>query len=1128
MAFSSQQIAQSFGAQTSMFAAQNAYAQQLAYPLQASVNPNAPPPPSVGAMMPPPPSLTSQAMGLTSGTVHPGTFGESLAANMASLGSNVGVPVAMGGLAIAGSMGTLGAAGRLLDPFSAGFSGFGVGRTLGGAGLRGIGMGAMGAGLFALPAMAVAAGVDAYAGAGMRGVQNQIGVNNMLRDNFNFVGGQGFMNRGFGTQQMGQIGEMLWNEARSNIFTNMGELNQIVAGGAQSGMFAGVRDVQEFGNKFRQLLDTLKTVQKELGGTLTEALKFAQEAKSVGIFRHADIAQFSTDIRTAMQTSGLSQEQLMHTAGQGAALARAVGGTGRQGAMGALRNTSTLAAAVNSGAIDQELLSEATGGLTGSAAVSAFVGSMMQKTARFTRMGRGRYSIFGLSNEDGTGLDAAQVARFSSGEMGVNELRRSAHRNVSGMGMAHARNMEGELRGAFLEQGGLAGQLGMLRMQLGDRVLDADDDVAQLILRRRYGMGRHEAKASLRLLQHQGTIANQELNDRMESGRSQEMATDIAQNRSWEAFKRRVGHSIAEGSGMNDLTGAGGRFITNIQKRVDEFTDSLFGVVRNRIDSTMRKSLDRIASGAASTGDIQLMRGFDYLNSLNNTVEGNVNPFAGGLLQGESAGRYLSRHGQGGGFAGLATRNMSKAELLERATNLSTAYAGGAATPAIQGKLDALNADEDSRRTARMQIERARRKSRETFGDESRWAQFIGGDDALAIIAFARINDIALDEEGGFNVRSDMLRGTYSSATREMHESALDEFRGSGRLWGTKFSRDEVSSVISNEKMNATLLKLAGAKGEEAQQLADQLLEQAQSMEGESGEIARSIAVRAQQDVARRGEVGLSVRRLAASERNVLAGGQVYTERMTRLSKLARVDSRYGDIVHSLRRGEGAGGYDLEEATRREDMLMENAVNMSEKGFKFRAEKLSELGDVGIRQLLAETRQRNLEEQFGGQARRGQRGARDAYLANFTGGMVSDMSFTVKRGGRERSVRGGSGWGRELLMKAFQSGDENIIDQFESQLRERGVSQSAIDKITGRLKEVSADGKFTEDEAAESRNVLQQVEEEVNKAALDQARKQASARDPMTAERNALLQKIANNTQALSQGGGKDGEVGEE
>jgi hypothetical protein len=533
-------------------------------------------------------------MGMMSGATpgYGGIYGEQIANRLANTGRTA---VGMGGLGL-GVAGAL--TGMPLDPFSAGLAGARVG-----FGAAGIGGGLAGAAIGALPFWAASQVGKVYGGAFSGGMQDQAGTNSVLRSSFNFQGGGGAFGRGFSQQQMGQVGSMISQEVGRSPFSSSQELNQLIGQGAESGMFTAVRDVESFSKRFKTMLDGLRKIQKELGGTLSEALQFTRGAQQLGIFTSGGRTAFAAEMRDTMATTGMDQNQAFSLAATGSMLSRATGGLGRQGATGALRTARQLGAAVNTGVINSELLSEATGGLQGTEAIQAFTSRTLQMSDRFSRTARGRYSLFAMANEEGNGLDEAQLARFRSGDISTGEIMRGAHTRVNKMGRARALNQEGILRGAMMEEGGMSGQIGIMRKMLGDRALDGGDDLAQLVMQRRMGLSQQESQVWTSLMRNQSQIANAEDVDKSMGRRQVEHQQDVRLNRSLESFMANLEHGLQDATGVTAAREAGKKFLTRISSAAEKAMNDFLGVSASSLTGDENKALTRLTMGMSTSKD---------------------------------------------------------------------------------------------------------------------------------------------------------------------------------------------------------------------------------------------------------------------------------------------------------------------------------------------------------------------------------------------------------------------------------------------------------------------------------------------------------------------------------------------
>lgn len=613
MPISSDQIAAAMYAQNAMFSGQLAFANQIS-------------------------PVPSPWMGGHNAPYAAAPWGENFAGRTAGMGA-IGAQTAMGAASLAAGFGAFGrAGGAVLDPFGSAFSmgarGYAMGGLAGGIG---------GAALGALPGMLAFKAVDVYGGAFMGGIRDQIGINQGLRQNFQFYGGQGPMGRGFSQQQMGAIGGMFAGTAHADLSTSIGELSKLTAMGAQLGQFNGVRDVQQFAQRFRQMIDTLKTIQTELGGSLTEAMSFMRSAQQSGVFRNVD--QFASQMRTAQGTTGMTTDQLFNLSQRGGMMARAMGGRAAQGATGALRMATNLGAAMQAGIFNNEALQDATGA-TGAEGIQILTERLMANTAQFSRRAMGRYSIFGLSNESGTGLDEAMTARMMAGDLSVGDLSRAAHGNVRRLGRARAINREGLLRGALLEQGGLAGQIGIMSMAMGRFGIDPNSDMASLFLQRRMGMDRPEAELMTSLMRNQRRIAETEQMTRVQSRDEVAMRRDIQATRSLDAFTANLGRSIQDSLHIPEVQRAGRDFVTKLSTISQRVMNHLLGIAESEMTATERNAMTRFSLGRASVADN--MRISSMIRAgVGSQRMGDFDPFRQGLFEtGRSLGSMFAARGE--------------------------------------------------------------------------------------------------------------------------------------------------------------------------------------------------------------------------------------------------------------------------------------------------------------------------------------------------------------------------------------------------------------------------------------------------------------------------------------------------
>lgn len=1242
--FPSSWISQSIASQNASFAQNNYLAQQMSMPVPQAAGmggmpggmmpmapggaPMAPPPPPV--MAPPPPS--SMTMRDHFRADRGGMMGESMAAGMASFGSNIAAPIAGGALAMAG-----------LDPFSlslrAGMGGF----SAMGGGAAGLIGGAGAAAGVALPLYAGYKLAQTYGSAFTGGMQDQVALNATLRNNFQFLGGQ--RGQGFTQRQMGAIGGVVQNELDQNMFTSANELNSLIAQGAQGGMFTGVRDVGEFSRKFSNMIDTLKTVQRELGGSLQEAMDFVQQAKNSGIFNRLDRQNLATQVREVTQMTGMSREDAMMMAAQGAQIARQAGGTGAQGAFGAMRMGRQLGSAITTGAIDESMLSEATGGLTGTAAIQAFSQQMMQRTARFSRRPMGRFSLFAMADPTNAGrLDQGAMAQFLAGDLSVGDVSRRAHRNVNQMGRAQALNREGELRGAMLEQGGLAGQIGMMRLMLGDRVMNQGDDVSQLVMRRRFGMSRQEAEIMQSLMRNQGSIAEQESMDRAASARSARRE-EVRRERSFDAVMDRIGHEIEHGLGVHEVRQMGRNFVTKLSDAGQRVMDRMLGIYTQEMSNATRTAVDRAAVGQMRGSDIRHMQGLE-------SVAGRIgdqgfDPFQQGIMARlggqQSLGSRLEAmgyniSGYGGGRGGRITREflggsgrLSDDEMRQRTlAALSEIRMGqaGIAGPEHQAELQQMlgnrNATNASMISARIQargmggventmaVLQERGVSRQAamaymarqgmtipgtqgsmdlsqvgggrggggmFGirDEDRQvsgttraavggllggpvgaALGLGASEVLAdlnlIGTTSRERSLSFLASGGHRaaamrdfrerVREGMGRGQGMARFQGERMNAYEAMeRAQQAAAGMAVDEEALDALTQEDEIRRLTLRMANG-GPDARRALEELQTRANAADpsSERGRALDSMAQQARDSIRRHGRVGRefvgAVMSPQAREDAAAAMREMENRAVSFTASAGAIEDILGEneTSEAFRRASTAfaGG----DAVAANGAIRGEIDRLSRMDPEERASAISAMssfegeGSETIRAVAQMAANRGqLRRALRGEGRRGRRQALETAQQVF-GGVGMGRDFEIEVGGRtisgrraqrlvERTLRGGA-------VDAVRAGggsetDRAVISAMSRQFQGMNISREARGEIFQALQQ-QAQARTPEERAAAEERIMglrdtyREDFERVQSQQTEQAMERLRQRDPLGAERNRLLQRIADNTSNGSEG----------
>lgn len=464
-------------------------------------------------------------MGITGRPYGGGDMGmqsEGIAGTMMSRGMASFGPMMMGGAAMLG-----------LDPMGLGIRA-GMGVLGSGGGLMSAGMAGMGA--FGLAGAGVA-GAGYLGQQVMQGANNSMALNNALRQNFNFMNGQG--GQGFNRADMTNIGGTLQSMTHQfgpgGEVTGFSELSRLASNMGRMGLTTGVRDAQEFTKRFKEMVSTLKTVATELGTSLEAAQELISSSRGSGIFKRADQLRYSGTIRNLGLAGNLATSELTAMGSIGSQVTRQYGGLGRQGAFAGMKALGQVGTATQMGALSEEDIYNATG-LTGAEGRQAMATEMLESSGKFMRSAKGRYFLASVAGKDGS-LNMDAVNEYLSGGMGVGRTRELAQKNLSGMGRANFIRNEGRLRGAAMEQfGGMAPALALMgwAQERGIDINDMDDR-SMLFAQRHLGMGRDELDATVKMAQNLPDIMRKQRDvasdDRFNQARAQHVKSHSVQVR---------------------------------------------------------------------------------------------------------------------------------------------------------------------------------------------------------------------------------------------------------------------------------------------------------------------------------------------------------------------------------------------------------------------------------------------------------------------------------------------------------------------------------------------------------------------------------------------------------------------
>ncbi len=532
--------------------------------------------------------MLSQNAGQGAGTMAQGIAGSTINTTAAVAG-----PLAMGGMMLAG-----------VDPISRGFTG-----AMSGGARAGM-MGAVGGGLAgaALP-MAGMMAAQYAGGQMMTGMQEQQQLRGQLGQGFqhmNAYGGRGFT-REESSQIGGQFRQMTEERGPGGEFTTMDELGRLAANMGRMGMAQGVKNAKDFNEKFKKMMTAVKDIAQEFSTSLEEAQKIMGSMRGAGVFGQGSQVAMAKGMRQGAVGAGVSMDEMAQMANVGSQISRAIGGRGRSGAVAGVKALSTVGGAIESGALSEEDIYNATG-LTGAAGKQAMASNMVQRDAGFIRKGRGRQLLAAIALKDG-GIDMAAVRKIQAGEMSVAETIKMRKGHLNTMSRANFIRNEGRLRGEALAAfGGMASSSAHMGWLKGKGYDPASmDDKALLAFQRHTGMDRDEADAEMKIIRNMDNIMDTR-NDRM---REDEIVRSVSQRNKKigiEGVKRKLESAKAEVN--NTLRQAGADILGAAEDRLESFINSITGEYVRKVALGTAEGV-RLAKEGAGGSRVGQLTGFD-------------------------------------------------------------------------------------------------------------------------------------------------------------------------------------------------------------------------------------------------------------------------------------------------------------------------------------------------------------------------------------------------------------------------------------------------------------------------------------------------------------------------------------
>lgn len=560
--------------------------------------------------------------------------------------SGMGAAATLGGvgLGMASMFGPLRGIAPVLDPISGFMSGYG------GLSARGIMGGLMGA----APALAIGGAAAMAGGAFMQGGVQQQAISQQL-GNFNFINPASRTGMGFTRQDASEIGQSIRQLAYiPDMLTSVEELTRMLPRMRQMGVMQGVRDAAEFNRRFKETVTTIREMSRMLGSTMEEASQFFEQSRLMGFTSRQSQLQNTLQAQYTSGMTGMTMGQTTGMMAGGAQQARAFGARGRFGAQGVTNIAQRIQAGLQTGAIEESLLTDVTG-MEGPESVGAAAQGVYQLMMGMSQTAPGRLIMAGALRRGANGrfeIDQDVVRRLNRGEMTIDQLR------------ARGMSLGNEAKVAFTGPEGrnlaaqFAGQVDFGSF-MGRLTRGMTPGAAENVMQKLTGGSLSEPMSSL-VMQMSGAGGADDMESfalRQAQERAIQERTDVG--RIWERAKRAI-----RGGTLGPIEDMGGRAYEAIGKAYDQFVDDLVG----RHIITLSKEGAR-AFRQAMAGDNRGLR--DAIEAASGLRPGAVAPRSGSL------GTFLGESDVGAwvrsiGLPGYSGRSMQgRRQEMERITGLT-------------------------------------------------------------------------------------------------------------------------------------------------------------------------------------------------------------------------------------------------------------------------------------------------------------------------------------------------------------------------------------------------------------------------------------------------------------------------
>jgi len=598
MPFTSTQISGLVGGQQVMFANQATFANQVtgeSGSQQMMANPYPSPSYGVAGLDPASPDIGTKIAGGGAMAMGGLAAGGTMAASLLGYKNPLGLLDPFTGISRAFGAGTGGGM-MARAGVMAGTEGMGLGyaaSNISGAfasgGMR-AGLGALGGGLAGAAVAAVpyyiAGKAAEYVGKNVyEGVQNFQDVRRMSAQYMEPQYGQPGASLGgrAGAGMIKNITSFMHEMASEDVMTSMKDMRQLMDRAGSMGMMQGIQDVNQFKQRFKDIVRQTKGVAQILGTTLQEALPVVNQLQQMGMWTAKDVLGTSAAIKAAGPGGAAA---MMGSMQQGAQMAYQMGGKLESGARLGQELFGQVGAAVRTGTLSQQDIRNFTGGVGGAEGQRMVAGGMQQVFAGFGQTAMGRMMMAGLGevkNGEFTGqMNQELMDKFKRGEISVDELQRRGQQRVQGNQNTAASffNKAETLGQEMASQGGMVG----LAQATQQALVKAGRAGAPSAIQNRFiqmitGANQRQADMIQKIIKDLPRIMDEQERANSAALEDSFRQLDEQRNKSLSGLGAAVSKAVEEGVGR-PLQELGENLTSSMSEATQRFTDKLYGRTR--------------------------------------------------------------------------------------------------------------------------------------------------------------------------------------------------------------------------------------------------------------------------------------------------------------------------------------------------------------------------------------------------------------------------------------------------------------------------------------------------------------------------------------------------------------------